>query len=78
MNESEAETGTETLYEFSLYNLDGTFFRRYPCVPPFEEAPWIAVVEDRYFVLNDDLTYHESRGVHFLPSAKYDSAKNTG
>lgn len=60
----------ETLYEFNLYDAEGKFLQRFPCLPPFEEAPWIAVSGDRYFVLVDDMTYHEATKVHFLPALR--------
>ena len=58
----------ETLYEFMLHDADGTFLCRLACVPPFHPAPEIAISGTRYFVLMDDLTYHEAAGVHWLPS----------
>lgn len=71
-----------TLYEFTLYDANGEFLRRYPCIPPFEVAPDLAVVPgddgNRYFVLMEDLTYHETAGVHFLPQVGNDSPKIPG
>ena len=58
------------LYEISLYDQKGNFVKRYACVPPFTTAPDVVVAADRYFVLTEDMTYHEARGVHFLPAEK--------
>lgn len=57
-----------TLYEFQLYTAAGEFLVRIPCIPPFERAPGVAIHDTRYFVLMDDMTYHETAGVHWLPS----------
>lgn len=56
-----------TLYEFALYDAENKFLTRFPCVPPFEVAPWIVISGTRYFVLTDDMTYYEAEGVHWLP-----------
>lgn len=63
-----------TLYEINLYDTEGNFLRRFPCLPPFEEPPWIMVSGDRYFVLMEDMTYLESERVHFLPAMEETSA----
>ena len=54
-----------TLYEINFYDEEGKFLHRRSCVPPFDRAPWVIVAGERYFVLMDDMTYHEAIGVHF-------------
>jgi len=56
------------LYEFNLFDAEGSFLKRLPCVPPFEEAPEIAISGERYFLLMEDGSYHEASGVHWLPA----------
>ncbi len=57
----------ETLYEITLYGLEGEFLNRVSCIPPFESAPEIVISGTKYFVLMNDMTYHEAEGVHWLP-----------
>lgn len=55
------------LHEFLLHDEDGEFVRAVPCVPPFDEAPEIAIDGERYYVLMQDMTYQEAVGVTWIP-----------